>query len=86
MNEIDSIVQRNARVEADKAWETSWTRRFVIAIGTYLIVALYLLILDVPNNWLHAFVPSGAYLISTLSLPVLKSFWLELLYKKENHS
>jgi len=31
-SEIETIKQRNQRVEADKAWETSWARRFIILI------------------------------------------------------
>ncbi len=81
--EIETIIKRNKRVEADKAWENSWSRRLMIAGGTYLIVAIDLLILDVPHNWLHAIVPSGAYLISTLTLPVMKRVWTDKFYKKD---
>ena len=31
-NEIIKIKERNKRVELDKAWETSWTRRICIMI------------------------------------------------------
>ncbi|MEK7615775.1 MAG: hypothetical protein AAB420_01035 [Patescibacteria group bacterium] len=34
---IKTIEARNTRVETDKAWETSWTRRLSIAIATYII-------------------------------------------------
>ena len=34
------IEERNTRVEIDKAWETSWTRRGLIA-GNYLCLRLY---------------------------------------------
>ena len=84
--DFDDIKQRNARVEADKAWETSWTRRALIALGTYIIVSLYLLVLGVENYWLHALVPTGGFLLSTLSLPVIKNMWLKSLYKKEQNS
>ena len=30
--EIELIKERNARVELDKKWETSWTRKICIAI------------------------------------------------------
>ena len=30
--EIESIKARNARVELDKKWETSWTRRIIICV------------------------------------------------------
>lgn len=40
-NEIEKIKARNARVELDKKWETSWTRRLCICVPTYIVVAIY---------------------------------------------
>ena len=34
--EIELIKERNRRVETDKSWETSWFRRMIIMIFTYL--------------------------------------------------
>ena len=39
---IRNIEDRNKRVEADKAWEGSWTRKISIMALTYLVVAAYL--------------------------------------------
>ena len=39
--EIELIKERNKRVETDKAWETSWTRKICIAVLTYLVVVAY---------------------------------------------
>ena len=39
---LAEIESRNARVENDKAWETSWTRKISIAIMTYFIIGLYI--------------------------------------------
>lgn len=73
---IEDIQSRNARVEADKAWETSKTRRTVIAVGTYVMACAYLAFLDVPQFYLHAAVPPAAFLISTLTLPFIKDWWI----------
>ena len=35
------IKERNKRVELDKAWETSWTRKLCICILTYIVVVIY---------------------------------------------
>ena len=40
-NEIAKIKERNKRVELDKAWETSWTRKICICILTYIVVVIY---------------------------------------------
>ena len=77
MTDIDDIKARNARVEADKAWETSKTRRFFIAIITYMIACYYMRVLGVGDYYLHALVPTGGYLLSTLSLPYIKTIWLK---------
>ena len=39
--EINNIKERNKRVELDKKWETSWTRKICIMILTYIVVIIY---------------------------------------------
>ncbi len=82
MNE--DIHERNRRVEADKAWETSLTRRSIIAVVTYLIVGFYLNLLKVDYAWFHALVPPAAYVLSTLSLGFIKTIWIEKIHKKKD--
>ena len=78
----ENIEDRNKRVEAEKAWETSLTRRALIAIITYIIVGFYLCLLKVNYPWLHALVPPIAYVLSTTSLPLIKNIWLKNIYNK----
>ncbi len=73
--DIRVIKERNLQVEADKAWELSWTRRIVIAVGIYLIAAFWLRIIGVSNIFQNAVVPAVGYLLSTLSLPFVKQWW-----------
>lgn len=75
--EIEIIKERNSRVEADKAWEISWTRRLFIAISTYVIAGIWLVVIKDSFPWLKAFVPSVGYLLSTLSLPFIKRWWIK---------
>ncbi len=74
--EIRLLKERNARVETDKAWETSFTRRFLLMAFTYIAIGLYLNAINVPNAWMNAIVPSLGFLLSTLTLPFFKSLWL----------
>jgi hypothetical protein len=74
--QLESIEERNRRVELDKAWETSWTRRLCIASITYGLAGAWLLTIGAKTPWLNALVPTGGYLLSTLTLPFLKSWWL----------
>lgn len=83
MSSLDEIKERNARVEADKAWETSWVRRLFIASVTYVIAAFYMNYAGLGNAYLSAFVPTGGYLLSTLSLPYLKKIWINKCYKNQ---
>ena len=39
--EIENIKERNKRVELDKKWETSWTRKICMCILTYIVVIIY---------------------------------------------
>ncbi|HZX20213.1 MAG TPA: hypothetical protein VFF13_04315 [archaeon] len=81
-NKISEIEERNKRVEADKAWETSKTRRFILALATYLIVLYFLISINAPNPYLNAAIPAGAYLIQQYSFPFLKKIWIEKIRKK----
>jgi hypothetical protein len=73
--EIRSMQLRNARVEADKAWETSVFRRMLIAGATYVVACVFLFTIGMSQPWVHACVPTGGYLLSTLSLPAIKRWW-----------
>jgi len=81
-DEIKAITERNKRVERDKAWELSLTRRFIISIMTYLIIVLFLWINNIPHPWLNALIPTIAFILSTLTLPLFKRFWINNIYKK----
>ncbi len=80
--EIEGIKERNAKVEADKAWETSWARKFVIFILTYLAITVYFYATGLPDPAINSLVPALAFVISTLSLPFFKKYWVENMYKK----
>ncbi|MCL5970285.1 MAG: hypothetical protein M1450_02150 [Patescibacteria group bacterium] len=75
--EIESIKTRNKRVEKDKAWETSRTRRIFIAVSTYILVLIFLLTIHADRPFLSAIIPAVAYLISTMSLERIKEEWLK---------
>jgi len=75
--EIEKIKIRNLRVEADKAWEGSFTRRLLLIVFTYLAIGLYMSAIKVNDPWLNAIVPSVGFLLSTLTLGFFKSFWLK---------
>lgn len=75
-NEIEKIKERNKRVELDKAWETSWTRRICIMVLTYIVVVLYTFVIDkVSNIWLSSLVPVIGFTLSTLSLGLVRKIW-----------
>ncbi|MFA6436181.1 MAG: hypothetical protein WCW30_03545 [Candidatus Gracilibacteria bacterium] len=74
--ELDEIKVRNQRVEADKAWETSWTRKLIILVLTYFVVVLFFFVAKLPNPFTNAVVPSIAFVLSTLTVPLFKKGWL----------
>jgi hypothetical protein len=73
---ILAIEARNRRVEKDKAWETSWARKALIALFTYLTLALYMNAIDTVRPWHNAIVPTVGFMLSALSLPLFKRIWL----------
>lgn len=74
---ITAIEKRNNRVELDKAWETSWTRRIVLIVLTYVLIGCYLQTIHVSNPWMNAIVPSLGFFVSTLTLSFIKGKWIE---------
>lgn len=75
--DIELIKKRNLSVEADKAWETSFLRRILIAIFTYLSIGIYMWAINIDRPWLNAIVPTVGFLLSTLALPFFKNVWVK---------
>lgn len=80
---LQRIEERNRRVEMDKAWETSWSRRALLALFTYLAVSLYLNAIAIPRPFLSAIVPTVGFMISTLTMPFFKRLWLKFIRKRQ---
>jgi polyferredoxin len=76
LDRIEKIEARNKRVEDDKAWETSWTRRLCIMILTYLVVVTYLAVVVKVEPWINALVPVIGFVLSTLTVSLIKNIWL----------
>ena len=74
-NEIIEIKKRNARVEADKAWETSLARKILVAILTYVVVVLFFVAAELPKPFINPIVPTLGFLLSTLSISYFKTLW-----------
>ncbi|MFH0961196.1 MAG: hypothetical protein V1820_00755 [archaeon] len=67
-----AIEQRNRKVELDKAWETSGERKLALFILTYLAAGFFFQSIGISKPWLNAIVPASAFVLSTLTLSVLK--------------
>ena len=75
-DEIIKIQERNKRVELDKNWETSWTRKICIMILTYIVVIIYSNLIRNNNNiYLSSLVPVIGFTLSTLSLKLVRRIW-----------
>jgi len=73
--EVKSIMERNFRVEADKAWETSWERKAIIAAFTYALSVLILYLISAPAPLINALIPALGYLLSTMTFRVFEESW-----------
>ena len=73
--EIKTIKERNKRVELDKKWETSTTRKICICILTYIVVVVYSYIV---RNYDNIFLSS--------LVPVIRIYFIYIIIKvyKEN--
>lgn len=73
---IKKIEERNKRVELDKKWETSLTRKICIMILTYIVVIIYSYIVrNYDNILLSSLVPVIGFTLSTLSLKLIRKIW-----------
>ena len=74
--ELEEIKQRNKRVELDKKWETSYTRKICICVLTYIVVLIYSNMVNKSNNiFLSSLVPVIGFFLSTLSLKIIRKIW-----------
>lgn len=80
-HELDTIKQRNKRVETDKAWEISGYRIGTICVITYLTAAVVLYVSGAQNFYLGAIVPAVGFFLSAQSLPVIKKWWMTKILK-----
>ena len=79
---IIKIEERNKRVELDKAWETSISRKIIITILTYLTITLFFIVGNLERPFVNSIVPTLGFIISTSSLPFFKKLWIK---NKINH-
>ena len=80
---VSKLESRNKKVETNKSWETSRTRRALLIIFTYLAIGFYLNAININNPWLNAIVPSVGFLLSTLTLPFFKKYWEKYIHKHQ---
>jgi len=81
-HEIIKIKERNQKVEIDKAWETSFSRKAIIAILTYFVIVLFFYFAELQKPFVNAIVPTIWFLLSTLSVWFFKNIWIIIVYKK----
>ncbi len=75
--EITAIKLRNKKVEADKAWETSFLRKLAIFVLTYFVIVLFMYFAKINNAFINAIVPAIGFFLSTLTLPIIKRWWIK---------
>lgn len=71
------IERRNREVSLNKAWETSTLRKVSIAFVTYITICLFFIINKTPDPFISAIVPTTGFLLSTLSLNIMKTVWIK---------
>lgn len=78
---IKNIEDRNKRVELDKSWETSLIRKIILSFLTYLVIVIFMYFSEIEKPFMNAVVPSLAFVLSTLTLPFIKKWWLKSKFK-----
>ena len=79
--EIKKIHDRNKKVEAEKAWETSITRKVSVTILTYFVMICVMYVLKMDNPFISAVIPTLGFVLSTFSVSFVKKIWIKIIYK-----
>jgi len=64
--EIKKIKQRNKKVEGDKAWETSLSRKLLITLFTYVVIVIFFYFAGLPKPFVNSIVPTVGFVLSHL--------------------
>lgn len=83
---IKKIEERNTKVEADKVWEGSMSRKFLIAIFTYVVIGAFLSVIGFAKPWVSAIVPTIGFMFSTLTMPFFKKMWIKYYWSYKKHT
>lgn len=78
--DLELIKSRNKKVEIDKAWETSITRKLVVTVLTYFTMCVLMYTIKVEPFYINAIVPTLGFILSTMSLPFIKRIWVTKKY------
>lgn len=76
-----ALEKRNLEKDTNKAWETSKTRRVLIALFTYFVIGLFMSANGVDKPWVSAIIPTMGFVLSTLSLSFIKDLWIKYIYR-----
>ena len=79
---IAKIEERNHRVETDKAWEISKSRVIILGVVTYISMGFIFVALKLSQPWINALIASIGFLLSTMTMPYFKRWWIKYIYKK----
>lgn len=74
---LQAIEDRNHKVDADKAWETSTFRKVSILVITYAVAVVVMYTIGVGDVFFNALIPTIGFFLSTLTMPALKRWWLQ---------
>jgi len=80
--ELEKIKARNKKVETDKTWEWSMTRKILLMLFTYLALGIYMQAINIYKPRLNAIIPTIWFILSTLTLPRFKKLRTKHIYKK----
>ena len=73
--DIQKLKERNQQKELDKTWETSYFRKFITALLTYIVMTLFMGAIGVEDPEINAIVPTLGFILSTFSLTLFRKLW-----------
>lgn len=74
--DVEVIKKRNGRVEMDKAWETSLSRKTLVLVITYIVASLVMYAIGVSDPHINSLIPTIGFFLSTLTFAFVKNWWI----------
>jgi len=75
--QVQKLILLEKYIALQKKWDQSRIRITLNASGVYLVTVIFMHVLAIENPAVSALIPVFGYVITTISLPLVKKLWIK---------